>query len=95
MQIRDNFRFGGVGFTMGFYGTSVSRELRLRVESDPFNASPLMAATLVGAIDTIINRRGEASKLLPYIFGLVIGRAVGVIVFDILSQDYTPPSRRP
>lgn len=53
MQSRDIFRYGGSGFLMGFYGTGTSRALGVKAESNLTNATPLLAATVIGFIDVL------------------------------------------
>jgi uncharacterized membrane protein YfcA len=94
MRGRDFFRYGGSGFIMGFYGTAASRARGVKAESDLTNATPLLTTTLIGAIDTLVDGRGEVRKFLPYILGLVIGGVAGAMMFDAVNPNYQAPNLR-
>lgn len=49
-----------------------------------------MGSNISRSLDTLFSGKGEISKFVPYILGLVIGTVFAAVLFDTLHPNYKP-----
>ena len=91
MRAIDVFTYGAGGFMLGFYGTSASRAIGVKAESDLINAIPLLTSIVIGAVALPRGQAGMTGIML-YAISLVAGGIAGAVAFDSVNPNYQPPT---